>query len=453
MKISSRLLLKGAAWTIGGYGFGQVLRFATNVFMARLLAPDLFGVMLIVNSLVIGIALISDVGIGQNIIYHKDANDPEFYDTAWSLQAIRSVLLWLVTLIVAAPISSFYASPILVYVLPISGFGIVLSGLTSVSRFLLQKRMQVARLTAFEMITSALSSAAYVLFAWLSPSVWALVFGGLFGSAITMIGSFFILTDVKQKFRLSMRYCREILDFGKWIFVSSVVFFLSTNFDRLYLAKVVPLEMLGIYGIARSISELLGMLVLRVGNYVLFPVVALHSQLPRADLHQQLARVRARFVLAAAIGFSFSVTVADLPINILYDHRYQAASWMLPVLITGAWSTILAIVNESTLLGLGKSRYSAIANGIKFAFLLIALPILVNLYGVLGGIIAVSLADLTKYIPILISQKQERFSFGVQDLLLTIVVILLVGLFESLRWALGFGTSFDTLPINWRNLS
>jgi O-antigen/teichoic acid export membrane protein len=81
----------------------------------------------------------------------------------------------------------------------------------------------------------------------------------------------------------------EILNFGKWIFVSSVVYFLSVNFDKLYLGGVVPLNMLGVYGIARAISDLLGNLVARLGNYVLFPFIVSHSQMPRADLRAQLA--------------------------------------------------------------------------------------------------------------------------------------------------------------------
>src|SRR5258708_17782105 len=102
MKISTGSLLRGAVWTIGAYGLAQVLRLATNVFLARLLAPELFGIMLIVNSLRTGIELLSDVGIGQSIVYHKNANDPDFYNMAWSIQAIRSVLLWLVALFIAA---------------------------------------------------------------------------------------------------------------------------------------------------------------------------------------------------------------------------------------------------------------------------------------------------------------------------------------------------------------
>lgn len=445
MTISARVLLRGAVWTVGAYGLGQVLRLATNVFLAQLLAPELFGIMLIVNSLRMGIELISDVGIGQNIIYHKDANDPDFYNTAWSIQAIRSVLLWFIALVVAAPVARFYQSPILVYILPLTAFSIVLSGLSSISRPLLQKRMQIGKLNAFEVIVSFVSSAAYVVLAYFSPTIWALVFGGLFGSAATMIGSYFLLPDLKQRFHISKQFSREILNFGKWIFFSSIVYFLSMNFDRLYLAKVVPLQILGVYGIARSISELLGMVVLRVGSYVLFPLIALHSQTPRADLRLQLAPIRLKFMLAAAIGFAVFASTADLPIKMLYDQRYQAASWMLPVLVIGSWFTVLAVINDSTLLGLGKPSYGAAANGLKFAFLLVGLPLSVKFGGVPAGVVVVGFADLCRYIPILVGQRREHLSFGMQDFLLTWAVFSITGLLEWVRWISGFGTSFNAL--------
>src|SRR5262249_25827884 len=156
----------------------------------------------------------------------------------------------------------------------------------------------------FEMATSAVSSAAHILLAWLSPTIWALAFGALVSSAATMFGSYFLLPGVKLRLQFSRRYSHDILRFGKWIFISSIVYFLSANFDRLYLAKIVPLKILGVYGIARAISELVGLLVLRIGNYVLFPLIASHALMPRTDLREQLAPVRIKFMLAAGVGFS-----------------------------------------------------------------------------------------------------------------------------------------------------
>jgi O-antigen/teichoic acid export membrane protein len=137
-----------------------------------------------------------------------------------------------------------------------------------------------------------------------------------------------------------------------------------------------------------------------------------------------------------------------LLIKLVYDERYHAATWILPVLILGSWFTVLSTINESALLGIGKPSYAAIANSLKLLFLVIGLSIGTSSYGLLGGVIVVTLADLCRYFPTLIGQVHERFSFGGQDLLMTLAVFSMVVLMEYVRWALGFGTSFDTLPID-----
>jgi O-antigen/teichoic acid export membrane protein len=447
MATSTRFFFKNAVWTIGGYGVSQVLRLVTNIVLARLLAPQLFGLMTIVTSLRIGIEFLSDLGIGQNVIYHKEANDPEFYNTAWTLQAIRGFGVWLMSLILTIPIAQFYELPILELVIPIVTFTGVLAGFFSINLPLLQKRLLVARLNIFDAIVAAVGSAGLVMLAYMTPTIWALVLGSIFGVVVKMIGSYFLLSDVKQRFRLSKRFVSEIFHFGKWIFLSSIIYFLSTYFDRLFFAKVVSLELLGIYGIARSISEVLGSTVLRFGNYVLFPFIASHAEMPHSELRNLLASIRAKFLLLAGIGFSLMVTLADVPIKILYDQRYQAATWMLPVLVVGAWFSLLASVNESTLLGVGKPSYSAISNALKFAFLMVALPLSAMTFGLFGGIVVVAISDLFRYVPILIGQRREQVSFGLQDLLVTILVFLLIGFWEWLRWIAGFGTSFETMLI------
>ena len=222
-------LLKSTVWTVGAYGVSSAVRLGTNVLLARLLAPELFGTMLIVYSLKFGIELISDVGIGQNIVYSKNAENPKFYNTAWSLQLMRSIALWAFFLAMAAPAAHFYRSPILVYVIPITGFGLVFSGFTSISRALLQKRLQTAKLVSFDTAISFLGSAGQVLLAYFSPTIWALAFGGLIGPAATMIGSYFLLNDVRQRFYISKEFAWEILHFGKWIFIASLVYYLIDN--------------------------------------------------------------------------------------------------------------------------------------------------------------------------------------------------------------------------------
>jgi O-antigen/teichoic acid export membrane protein len=447
MKIARGALFSGAVWTVGAYGAGQALRLVTSVALARLLAPQLFGIMVIVYSLGTGMALISDVGLGQNIVYNKNAADPDFYDTAWSVQLVRGVVLWVGFCVAALPVSRIYDLPILAQIMPVFGLAFPLGGAQSLSRAFLQKRLQFARLNAFEISTAAVGAGAQVFLAYLAPTVWALVFGWLISIAVATIGSYFLLPDLRHRFHISKAYIRQILSFGKWIFAASVIYFLSSNFDRLYLAKVIPLELLGIYGIARALSEPLSALVMRLGNSVLFPFIASHSHVLRSELRAQLAPIRARFLLLTALGYSLFAASADLVVGILYDQRYHAAGWMLSILIIGAWFTVLSNLNESTLLGLGKPSYSAAANSAKFAFLLIGLILGVAQFGILGAVFVIAASDLFRYVPIFVGQRRERFSFGRQDLMVTLVVFGMLGLWEWLRWQLGFGISFENIPL------
>ncbi len=447
MTNSTAHLLRGSVWTIGTYAISNLLRLGTNILLARLLAPDIFGTLLIVYSLRTGIELISDVGIGQNIIYNKNAEVPEFYNTAWTVQIIRSVVLWLLFLAAAWPMAYFYQSPILKAVVPVTAFTIVLGGFGSVSRFLVQKRLQIIKLNLYDTFMTLVSSIAMLLWAYASPTIWAIVLGNVCSTVVGTATSYFLLPGVTARFQLSRRFLGQILHFGKWIFLGSIVYFLSMNIDRLYLGKIVPLELLGIYGIARTISDLAGNLVLRLGNVVLFPFIASRIHSVRSELRLELVPIRMIFLLFAGFGFACLVVTSDLMIKLLYDQRYQAATWILPVLIMGSWFTVLATINESTLLGLGKPSYSAAANGLKFLFLAIGLSVGAQLYGLLGAVVVVALSDLCRYFPILVGQVKEKFSFGKQDLVLSIVVFTMIAALEWMRSLLGYGTSLASLPL------
>ena len=165
-----------------------------------------------------------------------------------------------------------------------------------------------------------------------------------------------------------------------------------------------------------------------------------HSEMPRADLHEQLKSVRAKFLLVAGLGFSALVAISDLLIRILYDHRYHDAGWMLSVMLIGRWVSLLCYVNEAALLGFSRPLYSTYSNGLKFSLLLIGLPLVFIKYGIVGAIFFVVVSEIFRYLPLIIGTTRERFSFVVQDLAMTLLMFGLVGLWEWLRLALGLGT-------------
>ena len=105
------LARRGGAWVLLGRMAGEALRFGTNRVLTRLLFPEAFGLMLLVNSIHKGLALFSDVGINASVIQHARGEEPGFLRPAWPLQALRGLLLWPVCLAAAGPLAAFYGAP------------------------------------------------------------------------------------------------------------------------------------------------------------------------------------------------------------------------------------------------------------------------------------------------------------------------------------------------------
>ena len=120
---------RGSAWTIIGVFGSQGIRLVSNLVLTRLLFPEVFGVMALVMVMMQGLNNFSDVGITPAVLQSKRGDDPDFLNTAFTLQAIRGVALWLACCALAWPAAQFYNVPELALYLPVAGFTSVIWGL------------------------------------------------------------------------------------------------------------------------------------------------------------------------------------------------------------------------------------------------------------------------------------------------------------------------------------
>ena len=93
-----------AVWTVAGFGAMQVIRFGSTLILSRLLFPDIFGLMALVNVFLQGLQMFTDVGIGPSIIQNKRGDEPDFRDTAWTILVLRGLLLWFCSVLIAIPV-------------------------------------------------------------------------------------------------------------------------------------------------------------------------------------------------------------------------------------------------------------------------------------------------------------------------------------------------------------
>jgi O-antigen/teichoic acid export membrane protein len=430
------------AWTAGTVGASSVVRFGLNVVLAHILVPEILGVMVVVNSVRLGIELLSDVGIEQNIIHHPDSLEPRFRDTAWTVQVLRGLLLSAVFLIGAPVFGAAYGIPTSIFL--VAALGPILNSLHSTAIFALVKKLEVRRRSLFELLIEVLYVVLTIGMAWIWRSVWAPVLGVVLYAALRSALSY-TLPDARQHLRLDREVAMRIIHFGKWIAVTSLVMYAASNVDRLYLGTVVPLGLLGIYGIARTIAEVPTTLARRISYQVVFPSLAGARNRGELDGRAHVARTRLAFVLATCGGIAAAATCGDLLIALVYDARYQQAGWMLTVLLLGAVFATLSNLNEALLLAGGRPAYSTYANLLRLATLATGVVGGYALAGMEGVVVAVALAEVCQYAYIAGGQLRIGQGFWKQD---AAAVLLAAGLFVALvalRHALGWGTPFDAM--------
>ena len=427
MKDSISLAKAGAIWTFLGYGGSQLIRLISNLLLAWFLFPGAFGLMALINVLMQGLEMFSDIGLGPSIIRNPRGEDSSFLNTAWTIQIIRGFLLWLVACLISVPFADFYSStdPLsgsLLTLLPVASFVAVISGFNSTGVFLLNRQMNLKLVTALEIIPQAVSALVMVIWAVLSPSVWALVVGNLAGS-ITKLGLSHLLNPgPPNRLGLNRDSFRDLFHFGKWIFLSTLVTFLSSNLDRLMLGKSLSLGELGVYSIALTFARIGIHIADRLSSTVIFPLL---SRLQGNPQRVVLACLRSRQPIlwisgVGCVGFS---AIAPLFFGQLYDNRYAGAGLIAQWLALFVWSHILNISMDRIVLALGNSKQLFTANLIKIFTLPLSL-VGYKYFGIPGFIAVMSLSNLTAHIYLVKCLPFEQVKVLLQGLWFTLGMLI-----------------------------
>ncbi|AUT02021.1 polysaccharide biosynthesis protein [Nostoc sp. CENA543] len=440
-----KLVIRGTIWTIAGYGSSQILRFGSNLILTRLLIPELFGLMAVVNTLRVGIELFSDIGISQVIVNSKRGDEQVFLNTAWTLAIIRGFAIWLFCLLLTWPMARFYNDERLLWLIPVVGLSSVIDGFASTNTHTLQRRIDLAKYTLFNLILQILGLLTLIILAYWQRNITALAMGVVLGSVYYMSGSYFLIPGKVNRFAWDQNAADEILSFGKWMFLASGMAFLNEQADRLILGKLLSFGMLGVYTVAYSLASIPREIIKTLSHRVIFPAISSQVDLPRPVLRSKVLQQRQFILLGFAIVLAILVTTGDQVIASLYDKRYKEATWMMPILCSGIWISVLFHSMNPALLAVGKAVYSAQSNLAGFLMILVGLPLAFFHFGTVGAIILIALSDSPLYIVSIFGLHKEELLGISQDILMTGFFIVILSLFIIIRYSLGFGTPIQGL--------
>lgn len=428
-------VLRSSSWLVLGYGGSQFMRLVSNLILARLLFPEAFGLMALVSVVTVGLMMFSDVGIGPAIAQNERGDDQSFLDTAWTIQVIRGFALWGAAWALAWPTAWLYDAPELRLYLPIAGVSLALAGFNPTRIETAHRHLLVGRLTVLDLAGQFIGIVSMIVLARITGSVIALVIGGVIGAAAKLALTHLFLPGLANRFHWEKAAAGELIRFGKWIFLSTAFWFVSSQGDKAILGRFLSLETLGIYNIGYFLASFPLLLGHAVNQRVLIPV---YRENPPGEAPENAARLRRlRAGMSAGIIGLLAVMALTGPwlVDLLYDDRYALAGGIVVVVACALIPQAIGMTYDQAALAAGDSRRFFIFSGSRAVIQVGLLLTGIIWFGLLGALVAMGLSMLFVH-PVLVWLARVHGAWDPRhDLGAAICAAAVIALAVWLHWA------------------
>lgn len=389
--------LRGGALTILGFGGSQALRFASNLILTRILFPEAFGLMALVYVFMQGLNNFSDVGITPAIMRSQRGDDPDFLNTAWTMQIIRGFTLWMVTFILAWPAAQFFDAPLLAQILPAVGVTLFISGFNPTRLDTANRHLNFGRLTVIDLISQVITLIVAIVAAFILESVWALVISGIAGAVVQLAFLTLFLPGEHNKLRWEGAAAKELINFGKWVFLSTIAGFFISQGDKIILGRYLSLETLGIYNIGFFLASFPLLLGGTVTRRILIPIY--RERPPKESRANFLQLRKMRFLLSAGLLSALAVLamLSGWLIEVLYDPRYIMAGGVLLLVTFVQLPSLIVLTYDQAALASGDSKRFFVLAVARMVFLIAGLWIGIVTYGLAGALVGQALGMIAVY--------------------------------------------------------
>ncbi len=397
-------MISATAWVVAGSVMTNLIRLLSNLVLTRLLFPEAFGLMLIASTVIVIVAMLSDVGIQQSIVRGSRGEDPVYLDTAWTLQIVRGAVMWFGACCIALGLhfavrwgwtsaQSTYADPQLPWIIAASSFASVIMGYQATDVASANRRMSLKPMVVLELISQVAGIVLTIVLAWWMKSVWALVISGLASALIYSALSHRIFGIHANRMRIDRQALHELFTFGKWLALSSAVSVFVTNGDRLILAALVSPQVMGLFSIAVTLAGAFDLMIQTLFAKVMLPAFGEVVRNHPARVAEAFFRLRWRIdpLMLSVSGVLFAL--GPWIVSTLYDARYVEAGQMLQILSLGLVAARFSMVQQ-VYLALNEPRYQVLLNIARFVAVFVGVPLAFHFHGLIGALLAVALKDL-----------------------------------------------------------
>ena len=410
MAISKVINFKGDLFaTALSFGTQIVIKLGSSLILTRILRPEAYGIITILMSVTFVIEMIGDINVTLFLIRDKNAEQPKYLNTAWTLQFGRAVFNTII-LFICAPLIAIhvYHAPELTNPLRFISLMFLVAGFQSLS-FPIAIRHKRSRIIMYtELVSTFLSSTFAVIYCYYSRDYWGLIYATVLNRGLTAAMTHFYYPELRPKPRFDWVVAKEILGFTKYTMPSSLITLALSQFDKIAFLRLFDLHLLGVYGLASNIAAPVESLITKISQMVLYPRCA-HDFRTDPDTYwikyytDNVKVFISILLVPAAVGGG-----ARLLIAVLYDSRYALAGPILQAFMLRAILLAVASPAEDLLIATGQSQVILIGNIYRAVGMLVASLTGYYFFGFMGFTYGVALSGLPPLIYYLRLQSQKK---------------------------------------------
>jgi teichuronic acid exporter len=345
---------RGMLWSLAE-NFGlQAMQFVVSIILARLLLPEQFGLIGMVNLFIVIAQTLTIGGFGSAFIQKKDASNLDACSIFYFNMLIGFVLTGV--LFFSAPlISQFYQQPILLLLTRVLAFNILINALSFVPNTMLTKRMDFKPLVKVNVIAVILSSGVSITLAVNGFGVWSIVAQSMLYSLVRSV-LIFQASHWYPTFVFSGKSLSTMFPFGSRMLLSGLLDAFFQNIYQPLIGKMFSAADLGFYTRAQTIQNAFVQPTVSSLWRVMFPGLA--------EIQDDTARMNnmVRKTMETTVIFFFPVMIgliliAEPLIILLMTNRWAPSIPYFRLFCIAGLFFPLDAVYLSIFLAIGRSKY------------------------------------------------------------------------------------------------
>ncbi len=228
-------VIYGLLWKFLEKTVGQVVTFIVSIILARLLAPEEYGLIAMVSVFIEIANVFVSTGLSTSLIQKKDADELDF-NSNFYLNMALSLFLYFLLYIFAPAIAKFYKNEQLINILRVLGLRILFSAYCSIQQAYISKHMLFKKTAIVTTAITIFSAIAGIFMAYSGFGVWALVTQQL---SMTVLQVIFLSFWIKwyPHFLFSWKRTKEMLSYSRDILIANILDTFSIQLRNMVIGK------------------------------------------------------------------------------------------------------------------------------------------------------------------------------------------------------------------------